>query len=99
MEHLNPTISTVCDDDKVRRRLERDALRLAEPGDATDRGALFDIDQIDRIVAEFGDDEAPASEVYSHMVDPARHLLEGNRALKLKRWDGVRGCNAPHKNS
>src|SRR4051794_36563194 len=54
------------------------ALGVLEAGDAVQHAPRVQVDSIHGAVAELGDEQALAREVDRHVVDPARHRLEGD---------------------
>src|SRR6185437_5848312 len=64
------------------RRGVANALGLTKSTEAVDRSAFAQIDHVDRVVTQLGDEEAFAADIDRHVVDPSADVFERNRPLE-----------------
>ena len=89
LEQPDRSVARVGDQDDIGTRRIADTLRLAQSGEPMQRHTGDDIDDVNRVVAEFGDDEPLASRVECHVIDPAAHVVQRNGLLQHQRLRGL----------
>jgi hypothetical protein len=78
--HRSITRAGNCDDIGLRR--VADALGFVQASEAVNNLTARDVDDLDCIVAQLRDEQVPARQIDSHVVDTAGDVLELNRLLK-----------------
>ncbi|HSU04154.1 MAG TPA: hypothetical protein VLI93_01155 [Acetobacteraceae bacterium] len=87
-EDPHRAVAGVGDKHKIDFFCVADALRFIESGDALLPLLAWYIDHLDRVVAKRGDDQALATAIEDHVVDPPADIGQRNRTLENQRWFG-----------
>jgi hypothetical protein len=59
-------------------------LRLVQAADAVNDGAARDIDDVDRIIAELGDEQPPADDIVGQVIDAPGHVGHVDACFQLE---------------
>jgi hypothetical protein len=88
----NRPVTAIGDHDHVLIGQVRDALRLLQPVDPLKDLSGLNVDNIDAVVTEFGDEQSLPGTIDRHVIDAARDVFEWDCSLEDQRW--TRRCRA-----
>lgn len=78
MEGAQLAVTTIGYIQRIRLREIGDALRFVEPYQPADDLARIDVDNGDRVVSEFGDEQPPLRHIDRQVIDAASDISQGN---------------------
>ena len=92
-EKADCPIAAVGDDNKSRPRYVGDTLRLSQTGYPAQHLLRREIDDIERVVAEFCNKQALTDKIDSEVIDQAQDIRERNRQFQNKRLLNLYGLS------
>src|SRR5258708_30841448 len=83
-ERTHRTVTGIGDIKHIGRGLVADALRLLQSWNPADQFAVWQIDNSNGIIAQFGNEQTLSLQINRHVVDPATDVAQQNLGLELE---------------